>query len=99
MILELLSAVSPLVIGQITIPIITRNIPIGPSNFDAISCTATVGVAAYVAASCGWLWKNANATAAQQRAVKPYKTIAPKNTGLASFSLSIHLATIGDCDA
>ena len=37
--------------------------------------------------------------AAQHKAVKPSSTIAPKNTGLASFSVCIHLATIGDWDA
>ena len=29
----------------------------------------------------------------------PSRTIAPKNTGFASFSVVMHLATIGDCDA
>ena len=47
----------------------------------------------------GWLWKNAIAIAAQQRATKPSTTMDPKNTGLASFSFSIHLETIGAWDA
>lgn len=98
-ILELRSAVSPVVIGQTTIPIMIKITPIGSSNFVAISLTATAGAEAYAAPSCGWPWKNANATAAQQRAVMPSKTIAPKNTGLESFSVFMHLATIGDCDA
>ena len=44
-ILALLSAVSPLVIGQTTIPMIVKTTPIGPSNAVAISFAATDGVA------------------------------------------------------
>ena len=44
-ILELLSAVSPLVIGQTTIPMIVKTTSIGPSNAVAISFAATDGVA------------------------------------------------------
>ena len=44
-ILELLSAVSPDVIGQTTTPIMVRTKPTGPTNAVAISLTATEGVA------------------------------------------------------
>lgn len=43
-ILELLSAVSPVVIGHTTTPITVKATPIGPSKANAISWTATDGV-------------------------------------------------------
>ena len=44
-ILALLSAVSPVVIGQITTPIMVKIRPTGPTNTVAISLTATAGAA------------------------------------------------------
>ena len=44
-ILALLSAVSPDVIGQITTPIMVRTKPTGPTNAVAICLTATEGSA------------------------------------------------------